>query len=1004
MRSVILTTCIALFATSALAQPNPNVASTDPLSPADEKKALHLPPGFEIQLVASEPDIHKPINIAFDDKGRLWVTDTVEYPFPAPPDRKARDSVKILEDFDENGKARKITTFADDLNIPIGVLPLDDGALVYSIPNIYRLRDTTGSGKADKREVLFGPYGHKDTHGMTSAFAIGFDGWVYAVHGYANDTTIKGTDGSSISMNSGNTYRFKLDGSHVEYFTHGQVNPFGLCFDPLGNLFSSDCETRPIFQLLRGGWYPSFSKPHDGLGFAPQMMAHMHGSTAIAGIVYYAADHFPEEFHDNIFVGNVVTNCINRDRLERHGSSYKAVEQPDFVKSDDPWFRPVALQMGPDGALYVADFYNRIIGHYEVDLKHPGRDRERGRIWRIIYTGKDGKNRPKAPRQDWTKASVAELIDDLGHPNLAVRMKAMHQLAGRDDKKINDAVLALMKPESKHWQRMHGMWVLERRGTLDDKILESLIQDKNPAVRTHAQKVLADRPKLTAEQRQLTLARLEDADGFVKRAAAETLETHPDAQNIQPLLKILYSRANADDDHLLHMVRMALRNQMAKGDSWNSLPFTASDRDQRAIDDVCTGIPAPEAAKYLAGKLPLHKDDADGLRRFAHHIARYGVDSVRTELTEFVRKQIIDRAALQAVLLKEVNQGMQEGGAKLPDSVREWATDLTQSLLASSKPGDVPAALDLAGSLKLAGVKETVQKVARKTEVAEGDRAAALVYLLNVDAAGSVPLLGQVLNDASEPITLREHAARLLSQQNQPEAHAELAKALPAAPARLQSVLAIGLAGSAGGAEKLLTAVTEGKASARLLQEPAVLERLRQSKPPELASRLEKLTKGLPAPDKQMEQLLVARRDLYLKAKPDLAQGAKIFEKSCAICHRIADKGQKFGPQLDGIGIRGLDRLLEDVLDPNRNVDQAFRSTKIFTKKGQLISGLVLREEGEVIVLADAQGKEVRVEKQDVDDRTVTPLSPMPANFATQISEEDLNHLMAYLLSQRAPK
>ncbi len=153
-----------------------------------------------------------------------------------------------------------------------------------------------------------------------------------------------------------------------------------------------------------------------------------------------------------------------------------------------------------------------------------------------------------------------------------------------------------------------------------------------------------------------------------------------------------------------------------------------------------------------------------------------------------------------------------------------------------------------------------------------------------------------------------------------------------------------------------------------------------------------------------MEQLLVARRDIYLKAKPDIDKGAKVFEKSCAICHRIADKGQKIGPQLDGIGIRGLDRLLEDVLDPNRNVDQAFRSTKIQTKGGKLIGGLVLREEGEVIVLADDQGKEVRIEKKDVDERSLTQLSPMPANFATQISEDDLNHLMAYLLTQRAPK
>src|SRR5262249_14199501 len=143
-------------------------------------------------------------------------------------------------------------------------------------------------------------------------------------HGFSNTSTIKAADGSSITMQSGNTYRMKADGSHVEQWTWGQVNPFGLCFDPLGNLYSADCHSRPAMQLLRGGYYSSFGKPHDGLGFAPEMMTHDHGSTAICGIVYYAADRFPKEWHDNLFIGNVVTNRINRDTLEKHGSTYKA--------------------------------------------------------------------------------------------------------------------------------------------------------------------------------------------------------------------------------------------------------------------------------------------------------------------------------------------------------------------------------------------------------------------------------------------------------------------------------------------------------------------------------------------------------------------------------------------------------------------------------------------------------------------------------------------------------
>ena len=182
--------------------PPPDIAPSNWKSPAEELKMFQVPPGFEVQLVAAEPDIHKPTNMNFDDRGRLWISETVEYPFAVDGDRKPRDAVKILEDFAPDGKARKITTFADGLNIPIGVLPLPgrkpQDALVYSIPNVYRLRDTEGTGHADKRDKYYGEIGHRDTHGMTSAFTLGFDGWVYACHGFSNTSTVKGGDGQAI--------------------------------------------------------------------------------------------------------------------------------------------------------------------------------------------------------------------------------------------------------------------------------------------------------------------------------------------------------------------------------------------------------------------------------------------------------------------------------------------------------------------------------------------------------------------------------------------------------------------------------------------------------------------------------------------------------------------------------------------------------------------------------------------------------------------------------------
>jgi putative heme-binding domain-containing protein len=281
----------------------------------------------------------------------------------------------------------------------------------------------------------------------------------------------------------------------------------------------------------------------------------------------------------------------------------------------------------------------------------------------------------------------------------------------------------------------------------------------------------------------------------------------------------------------------------------------------------------------------------------------------------------------------------------------------------------------------------------------EGQRKAALEALVKIDARKNAAVLGGVLGDAKSPIGLREQAANLLAQANQSKTRAELLAVLPAAPARLQTVIAAGLAGNAAGAEKLLDAVKTGKASARLLQNPLVARRLEASKLSRVRERIAELTAGLPPAGQEVQDLLNRRRAAFLKAKTDAALGAQVFTKSCAICHQVGGQGAKIGPQLDGVGVRGLDRLLEDVLDPNRNVDQAFRLTTLTLKNGQIVSGLLLKEEGAVLVLSDAQGKEVRVQKDAVDERSTSQVSPMPGNFVDQVSEADFNNLLAYLLT-----
>jgi putative heme-binding domain-containing protein len=999
---------------SADKQPDPyaeHIAPSEHLKPAEEVKKFHLPPGFEAQLVASEPDIHKPLNIAFDDRGRLWVSETVEYPFPFDKDGKLynRDAIKILEDFGPDGRARKVTTFADRVNIPIGLLPRSSDALIFSIPNIWRMTYADGGAKAGERSAFLSEFGNRDTHGLTSAFSIGFDGWIYACHGYLNTSTVKGSDNQSITMNSGNVYRFRPDGSHAEYYTHGQVNPFGIAFDSLGNLYTCDCHTKPVMALLRGAYYDSFGKPHDGLGYAPEMVDRYDDSTAVAGIAFYSAAHYPAAYREQFFIGDVVTNNIVQFTPQWHGSSPKTV-MSYFLKSDDRWFRPVAITLGPDGALYVADFYNRIIGHYEVPLDHPGRDRESGRIWRIVYTGRDGKGKLN-PLLDFTKQTVKELVRDLSHPNLTVRMKATNQLVERSDGEINGLMLDGMKHTTNPWRRVHGLWVLERRSALDDQVLASACEDVDRGVRVQAQRILSERKTLTEKQRQAVLDGLKDADPFVQRCAADALGRHPQAENMKPLMA-LRTTAAPDDTHLIHTVRIALRDTLLLPETWNYLAaqWTKQDPNQaaaekRSLVDVALGAPTPEAAAFLMTQAAALQDDRRLLIDAVHHIARHGSPDTVVQLVAFARKDHPGDLDHQANLFRAIEQGTQERKGVLSDDARGWVADLTTKLLESPKPNEVLSGITLAGSQQLAATQDRLASIAGDSKAPENQRVAAFASLAAIDSKKHTGLLARVLADANEAVAVREQAANTLARLNHDDAHKALLDALPTVPARLQSTIAVGLASSLGGAEKLLDAVKAGKASARLLQERPVEIRLEQAKVPDLKERVAKLTEGLPPASQRMQELMKTRHEGFVKAPTkDAVAGAKIFEKNCAICHQLGGKGAKIGPQLDGIGIRGLDRLLEDILDPNRNVDQAFRLTRLNLKNGQVLPGLLLREEGDVYVLADSQGKEVRVEKSKVEERVTVQLSPMPDNFVDQVSEGDFYNLLAFLLEQRAAK
>ena len=672
------------------------VRNTEPVSPNEEQKTFVLPDGFRIELVASEPDIAKTMNLAFDAKGRLWVSSSLEYPFAAAADVTPKDTIRVLEDQNGDGKADSVTLFADGLNIPIGLLPYGDGVICFSIPNIWYLHDRDGDGKCDEREVLYGPFDTtRDTHGMCNAFRRGDDGWIYACHGFNNQSDVAGKDGHRVKMSSGNTFRFRPDGSRIELYTQGQVNPFGLSIDRFGDIYSADCHTKPVTLLIPGGCYDSFGRPHDGLGYVPSVMEHLHGSTAIAALALGSNTNFPAEYTDTTFDGNVMTSRVNQNLLKRTGSSVRAVEQPDLVSSTDPWFRPVDIVAGPDGSLYIADFYNRIIGHYEVDLKHPGRDRFRGRIWRVSCDVPDvSELKSRNYGQDLTQLDVRQLLDVIRDRPAAQKDIARDWIADRRDAETT-AILQTYAADSGVTVRRYVLCLLAQRNALTADELAAATRDSDELVRVHAFRVLREFPAdAITEAECSTLLRhgFGDPSPMVRRAAAAASSRHISRTLTAPLLRMLHTTDLADV-HLRHSIRIALRDHLLNEDWFRDLASQSPlSMDRLALADLSLALKSRAAAEYIASNVEfLGTAQPEKLAEYLQFAAAYVTSDAAANVVAAVREQFGGNQTLQLKLLNSMRQGFAQRGQKPPQVVQDWALSTALSLLQMKSPEDLDA-------------------------------------------------------------------------------------------------------------------------------------------------------------------------------------------------------------------------------------------------------------------------------------------------------------------------
>ena len=441
----------------------------EPRDPQTAAKMMTVPEGFSVEVVAAEPDIVNPVAMAIDERGRFWITESLEYPRREPG--VGKDRVKILEDTDGDGKCDKFTVFLDGLNIPSGVAVGHGGVWIANAPDILFVPDADRDGKPDgPAEVVVTGFGRADTHELPNSLTWGPDGWLYGLNGVFNPAHVTypkdspwlkklgvagetngtnrtdGTNGKKEEKDSSSDpqpstlnpqlefqftcamFRIHPRTREFQVFAEGTSNPWGIAFNDEGEAFISACVIDHLWHIVETGYYHRQGGPYPPFTWKIEsIVKHKHQKAAYCGIHFFDSDAYPEPYRKKLYMGNIHGGCINVDKLQRDGSTYFATGEPDFLTANDAWFMPVVQKTGPDGCLYILDWYDRYHCYQDANRDPAGIDRLKGRLYRVRY-----KNSPHTPAgYDLGQVTEKTLIDVLGDPNVWMRETAQRLLQER---------------------------------------------------------------------------------------------------------------------------------------------------------------------------------------------------------------------------------------------------------------------------------------------------------------------------------------------------------------------------------------------------------------------------------------------------------------------------------------------------------------------------------------------------------------------------------------------
>jgi putative membrane-bound dehydrogenase-like protein len=964
------------------------IAGSQALPPDEALKRFKVADGFEVQLFASEPMVRQPVTMTFDDRGRMWVIQYLQYPAPAglkpvevdrylrtrydrvtePPPRGPRgaDKITILEDTDGDGRADKSTDFASGLNLASALAIGDGGVYVGQAPYLLfypdRNRDDVPDGDP---QVLLEGFGLEDAHAVINSLQWGPDGWLYGAQGSTVTADVRG-----VGFQQG-LWRYHPRTKRFELFSEGGGNTWGLDFDRHGNAIAGTNWGEVLcLHQVQGAYYVKGFTKHGPLhnpytyGYFDHVKhrGHAGGHVTCGGIVYQA-DAYPESFRGAYIAANLLSNEVYWSALEPLGSTFQTRYLGTLLSTHDVWFRPIDCLCGPDGSVFVADWYDQRANHV---IPEDTWDRSNGRVWKIVYRG----SKP-AGRIDLAARTSDELVDLLSSANAWHAREACRLLAERRDGAALARLEKLVAQATDEHLALEALWTLYASGGWSDALAIRLLDHASPDVRAWSVRFIGDDCRsLTAACRERLLALVADEPNSTVRSQLACTCKRLSGRDALPIVaRLLRRNEDATDANIPLLLWWAIENK-ALSDRQQVLDLLAASEAWQ-LPLVRNTVVERLARRYLAERSEAGYASCAQLLSMAP--GREEIRLLVAAMDQDFAGRVLDAVPgpLERPLARLWDEG--HGDVTLTRfALRMGSRAAYESALARAADRDEPQAVRLP---LIAAVGQTARR----------DALARLIPLLDESSASAQPI--------------RMAALGALEHFSDDTVADEVLARYAAFNLELRAKAGTLLCGRKAWSVKLVEAVAGGKIDAKEMSTDQIRQMLAhgdEQLKAAIEARWGKIRAATPG-EKQAYVPVLGR--LLSAGSGDLASGHKLFTKHCATCHTLHGEGNKIGPDLTSADRKNRDALLINILDPSGTIRPEFVSQTAVLNDGRVLTGLVTESTAQQITLVDAKNQKMIVSREELEEIKPSAVSLMPERLLETLAPQELRDLFRYLQS-----